>query len=170
LLRKNAKHTQSEGVRNSYVFCVERKCVIEEEFCRYVCPKTQDCPLWHDEYEIFRQRSQPIYYDQRSSRVAHTLKQHTPNTLTPQQHSVNFISNQFLETASTSVHQFNDLRKAPGIGHVEGYKWPECECPACCSELLINLMQETYSFQQKTQHSSHTHTARTNTRMLEQGT
>ena len=152
----------SGRARNIHVFCVERKCVIEEGFCRYVCPKTHECPLWRDEHKILRSMGKPIYYDQRPSQFTHSREQLEPNTLTPKQHSVNFIPNQFLETSAPTMHQFNELRKAPGIGHVEGYKWPECECAACCSELLMNLMQETHnSYRQKTQQSSHTQIALT---------
>jgi hypothetical protein len=163
LLRKNAKQTATSGrARNIHVFCVERKCVIEEGFCRYVCPQTHECLLWRDEHEILRSMAKPIYYDQRPSPFTHTREPLKPRTLTPKQHSVNFIPNQFLETPPPTMHQFNELRKAPGIGHVEGYKWPECECAACCSELLMNLMQETYSsYRQKSQQSSHTQSALT---------
>lgn len=163
MLGKNAKQLAKSGsVRNIHVFCVERKCVIEEGFCRYVCPESQECSFWRDERELFRQMTKPIFYDQRLSQFANTKEQLKPNTLTPKQHSVNFTPDPFLETSPATMNRFNELRKAPWIGHVEGYKWPECECAACCSELLINLMQETHSSsRQKTQHSSHTQTALT---------
>jgi hypothetical protein len=158
LLGKNAKQTATSGrAHNVHVFCVERKCVIEDGFCRYVCPQTHECHLWREEHNILRSIAKPIYYNQRSSQSTHVKEELKPHTLTPKQHSVNFIPNQSFETSPPTIHQFNELRQAPWIGHVEGYKWPECECAACCSEMLMDLMQETYrSYRQKTQQSFHT--------------
>ena len=162
MVRKNAKQTATSGkARSIHVYCVERKCVIEDGFCRYVCPQTHECLLWRNEHEIFRSMTKPIYYDQQPNRFTYTGEQLTPHTLTPKKQPVDYIPNQFLETSALTMHQFNELRNAPGIGHVEGYKWPECECAACCSELLMNLMQETSSYRQKTQQSSHTQAALT---------
>lgn len=151
LQKKVHKKAKSGGRQGIHVFCIERKCVIEEGFCHYVCPKTRECPLWNDDNQLFRSIAKPIYYDQRLETDLPTTEQLDPCISTEKHYRGSFIPNRLLETPNTIMHQVNDLRKAPWIGHVEGYKWPECECAACCSELLINLMQETRSHRQKTQ-------------------
>jgi hypothetical protein len=134
------------------VFCIERNCVIEEGFCHYVCPKTRECPRWKGNNEVLRAYAKPIYYNQQVETAYPPTERLDPRVSAETQHRVNFTPNRLLETPNTTIHQLNDLRKAPWIGHVEGYQWPECECVACCSELLINLMQETHrSHRQKTQ-------------------
>ncbi|MCW4041820.1 MAG: hypothetical protein NWE83_13855 [Candidatus Bathyarchaeota archaeon] len=157
MLRNNAPRMAKSGRdRDIHVFCVERNCVIEEGFCHYVCPKTQECPLWNRNHELFHSMTKPIYYDQRPRPDLPAMKPRQPHTLPTKPHPVNFLPNQVLESPTTTIHQVNDLRNAPWIGHVKGYKWPECECPACCSELLINLMRETHkSYRQKPQNLSH---------------
>lgn len=156
LRHKTHQKAKSGEHRGIQVFCIERKCVIDEGFCHYVCPKTRECPLWSDNNELLRSYAKPIYYNQQVETIYPATERLDPRISAETQNRVSFTPNRLLETPNTIMHQMNDLRKAPGIGHVEGYKWPECECAACCSELLINLMQETHrDHRQKTQQSIH---------------
>jgi hypothetical protein len=163
LLRTNARQTaKSERGQGIHVFCVERNCAIEEGFCHYVCPNVQECPLWRSDHELVRSMTKPIYYDQRPRRLLPNVEDRKPPRPSAKHQTGNYIPNRLLLNSTSTMHQVRDLQNVPWIGHADGYKWPECECPACCSELLINLMQDTHkSHRQKPQNPSPAPDART---------
>lgn len=139
-----------------HVFCIERHCIIEEGFCRYVCPQTRECPLWRRarERQASHSIAKPIYYDQQVDTVFPTIIPHDSRRVMEPPRQASFTPSGELDIPHIVMHQMSELRKAPGSGHVQGYKWPECECAACCSELLINLMQDNQrSPRSQTHHS-----------------